>query len=340
MEDKIKQIKEEFKEKIKNKSLKELKELETYFLGRKGKVSVLFQLFKTVPKERRKHFGAKINELKNFIEKNISAEIKRVESIEASRKLEDEKIDVTLPGIKLHTGGLHILSQTISHAEDIFLSMGFDVMVGPEIEEDYYNFEALNIPEFHPARAMQDTFYLSKKILLRTQTSPIQVRIMEKYKPPIRIIAMGRCYRKDAPDSSHFPVFHQIEGLVIDKKVTFANLKGTLSLFAKRMFGEAVKVRFTPSYFPFVEPGAETSISCVICGGKGCSVCKNTGWLEMGGSGMVHPNVLKNVGIDPEIYQGFAFGWGIERIAMVKHKIPDIRMFYQNDLRFLKQFRG
>jgi len=340
MEEKIEQIKKEFEEKIKNRSLKDLKEIETYFLGRKGKITTLFQLLKTLPKDQRKRSGARINGLKNFIEKSIADEIQLVEKEKKLQRLKEEKIDMTLPGVKLHTGGLHILSQTILQVEEIFLSMGFDVMIGPEIEEDYYNFEALNIPEFHPARDMQDTFYLAKKILLRTQTSPIQIRIMEKYKPPIRIIATGRCYRRDAADSSHFPIFHQVEGLVVDKKVTFANLKGTLAEFTRRMFGENTKVRFTPSYFPFVEPGAETSISCVICGGKGCPVCKYTGWLEMGGSGMVHPNVLRGVGIDPEIYQGFAFGWGMERIAMVKYRIPDIRLFYQNDLRFLEQFKG
>jgi phenylalanyl-tRNA synthetase alpha chain len=227
----------------------------------------------------------------------------------------------------------------IKEIEEIFLSMGFDIMTGPEIESDYYNFEALNIPEFHPARDLQDTFYLSQKLLLRTQTSPIQVRTMEVQKPPIRIIAIGKCYRRDASDSSHSPIFHQIEGLVVDKNVSFANLKGTLLEFTRQMFGKDTKVRFSPSYFPFVEPGAETAISCVICKGKGCRVCKQSGWLEMGGSGMVHPNVLKNVDIDPEKFQGFAFGWGIERIAMIKYSIPDIRMFLQNDLRFLEQFK-
>ncbi len=340
MEDKIKRIKMEFKEKTKGKSLKEIKELETYFIGRKGKVTELFKLLKTLPKGQRRSFGAEINELKQFIEKNISEQLTMLERKEKIKKLKEESIDVTLPGVKLQVGNLHILSQTVLEVEKIFLSMGFDVMIGPEIEKDYYNFEALNIPEFHPARDMQDTFYLAKKTLLRTQTSPIQIRTMEKYKPPIRIIAAGRCYRRDAADSSHFPIFHQVEGLVVDKKVTFANLKGTLAEFTRRMFGKDTKVRFTPSYFPFVEPGAETSITCMICGGKGCPVCKYTGWLEMGGSGMVHPNVLRGVGIDPEIYQGFAFGWGIERIAMIKYRIPDIRMFYQNDLRFLGQFKG
>jgi phenylalanyl-tRNA synthetase alpha chain len=326
MEEKIEQIKKEFYDKIKDKAANELKEIEKYFLGRKGKVAELFREMKSLPKEERKAAGAKINDLKEFIENTLNAKITEQEKAEKEQKLLEEKIDVTVPGLRLQQGGLHILTKTMLEVEKIFLSMGFDIMTGPEIENEYYNFEALNIPEFHPARDMQDTFYLMNKFLLRTQTSPIQVRTMEKYKPPIRIIAIGRCYRKDPPDAHHFPIFHQVEGLVVDKDVSFANLKGTLSEFTRRMFGENVKVRFNPSYFPFVEPGAETSINF-------------GGWLEMGGSGMVHPNVLKNVGIDPEEYQGFAFGWGIERIAMVKYNIPDIRFFYRNDLRFLNQFK-
>ncbi len=326
MKDKISQLKEEFYEKVKGKTLSELKDLEKYFLGRKGKVAELFKEMKSIPKEQRKSFGEKINELKSLMESVLRESIKEQENVEREKKLLREKIDVTVPGLKLQQGGLHILTKTMLEVEKIFLSMGFDIMTGPEVENEYYNFEALNIPEFHPARDMQDTFYLLNEFLLRTQTSPIQVRTMEKYKPPIRIIAIGRCYRKDPPDAHHFPIFHQVEGLVVDKNVSFANLKGTLSEFTRRMFGESVEVRFNPSYFPFVEPGAETSINF-------------GGWLEMGGSGMVHPNVLKNAGIDPEEYQGFAFGWGIERIAMVKHNIPDIRFFYRNDLRFLEQFK-
>ncbi len=326
MRQKIEEIKNEFIKKIKTESAEELRELEKYFLGRKGKVALLFKELKNVPKEERKSFGESINALKEFIEKNIKEKISEIEREERMRKLASEKIDVTVPGLKLRSGALHILTQTMLEVEKIFLSMGFNVMTGPEIEEEYYNFEALNIPEYHPARDMQDTFYLLNKYLLRTQTSPIQIRTMEKYKPPIRVIAVGRCYRKDPPDAHHFPIFHQVEGLVVDKNVSFKELKGTLSEFVRRMFGEGVEVRFNPSYFPFVEPGAETSINF-------------GGWLEMGGSGMVHPNVLNNVGIDPEEYQGFAFGWGIERIAMVKYNIPDIRFFYKNDLRFLDQFR-
>ncbi|MGB9793756.1 phenylalanine--tRNA ligase subunit alpha [Caldisericum exile] len=332
-------IKREFEKRIEGvKNINELKEIEVFFLGKKGKVQELFKQIKNIPESDRKEFGENVNRLKEYIEKNIEEKEQFILNIQREEKLKKEAIDITAPGLILERGHEHILNKVIEEVKSIFISMGFDVFSGPDIETDYYNFEALNIPEHHPARDMQDTFYLAEKILLRTQTSPMQVRTMEKQKPPIRMIAIGRCYRRDALDSSHSPQFHQIEGLVVDKNISFANLKATLSEFSKRMFGESTKVRFTPSYFPFVEPGAETSITCVICGGKGCPVCKYTGYLEMGGSGMVHPNVLKNVGIDPEEYQGFAFGWGIERIAMVKYGIPDIRYFLQNDMRFLKQF--
>ncbi len=335
----IEKIKKRFEDEILTVMASEIKELEIKYLGRKGMIAVFFQEIKNVPEGKKRKFGQDVNELKAYIEEIIKARLEEIKSQENLKSLEKDKIDVTMTGLRLSNGAPNIITQTIREVEDIFVSMGFDVMTGPEIESDYYNFEALNIPEYHPARDMQDTFYLAQKMLLRTQTSPIQIRTMETYKPPIRMIATGRCFRRDAADSSHFPIFHQIEGLVVDKKVSFANLKGTLSEFAKRMFGKNSRIRFSPSYFPFVEPGAETAISCVMCGGKGCPVCKYSGWLEMGGSGMVHPNVLRNVSIEPEEYQGFAFGWGIERIAMVKYEIPDIRMFYQNDLRFLRQFK-
>jgi len=332
-------IKNSFLESVKNiKDLEALKKVEIEYLGKKGIVQNLFKKIKEIPDSERKEFGEKINNLRDFIESEIASIKKDLEDKLKEAKLLSEAVDVTLPGLRLERGNIHVLTKVIEEVKSIFVSMGFDVFSGPEIETDYYNFQALNIPEHHPARDMQDTFYLTEKILLRTQTSPMQIRTMEKMKPPIRMIAIGRCYRRDALDSSHSPQFHQIEGLVVDKGISFANLKATLSEFSKKMFGENTKIRFTPSYFPFVEPGAETSISCVICGGKGCPVCKYTGFLEMGGSGMVHPNVLRNVGIDPEEYQGFAFGWGVERIAMVKYGIPDIRYFYENDLRFLKQF--
>ena len=332
-------IRKEFEEKIKDvKSIDDIRKIEVFFLGKKGKVQELYKQIKELSETERKTFGENVNNLRAFIENEIKEKELEISLRMKEEKLLSEKLDVTLPGFSFDIGRKHILNKVIDEVKSIFVSMGFDVFSGPEIETDYYNFEALNIPEHHPARDMQDTFYLGDKLLLRTQTSPMQIRVMEQMKPPIRMIAIGRCYRRDALDSSHSPQFHQIEGLVVDKGISLANLKATLAEFSRKMFGENTKVRFTPSYFPFVEPGAETSISCVICGGKGCPVCKYTGFLEMGGSGMVHPNVLKNVGIDKDEYQGFAFGWGVERIAMVKYSIPDIRYFLLDDMRFLEQF--
>uniref|UniRef100_A0A7C4Y6Z9 Phenylalanine--tRNA ligase alpha subunit n=1 Tax=Caldisericum exile TaxID=693075 RepID=A0A7C4Y6Z9_9BACT len=337
--DRVEDIRKDFEGYIKDvKSLEELKKIQVLFLGKKGKIQELFKEIKEVEVAKRKSFGENVNNLKEYIEDTIKKKEELILSTLKESLLKNAHVDVTQQGLHLERGRKHILSKVIDEVKSIFISMGFDVFSGPDIESDYYNFEALNVPEHHPARDMQDTFYLKEKILLRTHTSPMQIRTMEREKPPIRMIAIGRCYRRDALDSSHSPQFHQIEGLVVDKDISFANLKATLTEFSRKMFGAQTRVRFSPSYFPFVEPGAETSITCVICGGKGCPVCKYTGYLEMGGSGMVHPNVLRNVGIDPEVYQGFAFGWGIERIAMVKYGIPDIRYFLQNDLRFLKQF--
>jgi len=337
--DRVEDIRKDFEGYIKDvKSLEELKRIQVLFLGKKGKIQELFKEIKEVEVAKRKSFGENVNNLKEYIEDTIKKKEELILSTLKESLLKNAHVDVTQQGLHLERGRKHILSKVIDEVKSIFISMGFDVFSGPDIESDYYNFEALNVPEHHPARDMQDTFYLKEKILLRTHTSPMQIRTMEREKPPIRMIAIGRCYRRDALDSSHSPQFHQIEGLVVDKDISFANLKATLTEFSRKMFGAQTRVRFSPSYFPFVEPGAETSITCVICGGKGCPVCKYTGYLEMGGSGMVHPNVLRNVGIDPEVYQGFAFGWGIERIAMVKYGIPDIRYFLQNDLRFLKQF--
>jgi len=337
--DRVEDIRKDFEGYIKDvKSLEELKKIQVLFLGKKGKIQELFKEIKEVEVAKRKSFGENVNNLKEYIEDTIKKKEELILSTLKESLLKNAHVDVTQQGLHLERGRKHILSKVIDEVKSIFISMGFDVFSGPDIESEYYNFEALNVPEHHPARDMQDTFYLKEKILLRTHTSPMQIRTMEREKPPIRMIAIGRCYRRDALDSSHSPQFHQIEGLVVDKDISFANLKATLTEFSRKMFGAQTRVRFSPSYFPFVEPGAETSITCVICGGKGCPVCKYTGYLEMGGSGMVHPNVLRNAGIDPEVYQGFAFGWGIERIAMVKYGIPDIRYFLQNDLRFLKQF--
>jgi len=253
-------------------------------------------------------------------------------------RLAAEKLDVTVPGKASKVGHRHPLTLVQRDMEEIFIGMGFSIAEGPEVEYDYYNFQALNIPENHPARDTQDTFYITNNILLRSQTSPVQVRTMEVQKPPIRIISPGRVYRSDAVDATHSPLFHQLEGLVIDKGITMGDLKGALEMFAKRMFGENTQIRFRPHHFPFTEPSAEVDVSCFLCGGKGCRFCKGEGWIEILGAGMVHPNVLRNCGIDPEVYSGFAFGLGVERIALLKYHIDDMRLLYENDVRFLSQF--
>jgi len=309
----------------------------TYLLGRKGLFSEYIEKIKLLEKEDRKTFGGEINRLKLYAEEslnNLKDTLDRAEREEKERAL---RIDVTLPGKMPLVGRSHPIAQTLREMVRIFSSLGFSVAEGPDIESDFYNFEALNIPGDHPARDMQDTFYIKPGIVLRTHTSPVQIRVMESQLPPVRIIAPGAVYRCDH-DVSHTPMFHQVEGLMIDRGVRFSDLKGMLSAFAQDMFGTETKVRFRPSYFPFTEPSAEVDIGCVICRGEGCRVCKNTGWLEILGSGMVHPQVLRNVGYDPEEVSGFAFGMGVERIAMLKFGIDDIRMFFQNDVRFLSQF--
>lgn len=303
------------------------------YLGKKGLITSLLKQISTLPADQRKQFGERVNTLKQWAEDAVE---QRLMSLTPVSRAYD--VDFSLPGQVIPVGKKHILTQVEEDVESVFLSMGFDIEEGPEIEEEYYNFEALNIPADHPARDMQDTFYLAPGILLRTHTSPIQVRTMKREHPPVRMIATGRCYRRDAVDASHMPVFTQVEGLVVDKGITFADLKGVLQEFVHGIFGSSTVVKLLPSFFPFVEPGAETAISCPICGGKGCPTCKNSGWIEMGGSGMVHQNVLREVGYDTDAYQGFAFGWGIERIAMIKYGIRDIRMFYDNDQDFLCQF--
>ncbi|MCE5193540.1 MAG: phenylalanine--tRNA ligase subunit alpha [Candidatus Cryosericum sp.] len=303
------------------------------YLGKKGTITAFLKQIPSIAEDQRRQFGEQVNALKLWA---VQAIEQRLSDLAATPQNYD--IDFSLPGQIMPIGKKHILAQVEEEVESVFLSMGFDIEEGPEIEQEYYNFEALNIPADHPARDMQDTFYLAPGTLLRTHTSPIQVRTMKRQSPPIRIIATGRCYRRDAVDASHTPVFTQVEGLVIDKGITFADLKGVLQEFVRGVFGSSTNVKLLPSFFPFVEPGAETAISCPICGGKGCPTCKNSGWIEMGGSGMVHQNVLREVGYDTSTYQGFAFGWGIERIAMIKYGIRDIRMFYDNDLDFLVQF--
>ncbi|MEO0074868.1 MAG: phenylalanine--tRNA ligase subunit alpha [candidate division WOR-3 bacterium] len=318
-------------------TLEELEEVRIKYLGRKGLLTNFLKNLANLPLEERKHAGQIANQIKQDF--NAHLEKKKSELIQQQELGETKtQYDLTLPGRRVWVGNLHPLTKVLNEIVDIFVGMGFEEKLGPEIETEWYNYTALNFPENHPARDQIACFYLSDNLLLRSHTSPVQIRVMEQQKPPIRIIAPGRVFRPDDFDASHSPVFHQVEGLYVDENVSFAELKGTLEVFCQQMFGDEVKVRFTPSYFPFTEPSAEVSISCVICNGKGCQTCKNSGWLEILGSGMVHPAVFENVGIDPEKYTGFAFGLGVERIAMIKYRINDIRLFYENDIRFLKQF--
>lgn len=315
-----------------------LESIRIKYLGKKGELTAVLKGMGALSAEERPVIGALANEVRGFLESEIEKKKAEISAALQAEKLKNEVIDVTMPGKKQSQGKLHPLTQVMNDIKDIFTGMGFSIAEGPEVEYDYYNFEALNIPKNHPARDTQDTFYVEDNIVLRTQTSPMQVRVMEKQKPPIRIIAPGRVYRSDAVDATHSPVFHQIEGLVVDKGVTMADLKGTLETFVKTLYGNQTKVRFRPHHFPFTEPSAEMDVSCFVCGGEGCRVCKGEGWIEILGCGMVHPKVLANCGIDPEVYSGFAFGLGLERIAMRKYDIDDLRLFFENDLRFLGQF--
>ena len=319
------------------KSDKELESFRLEYLVRKGKIQTLFDRLREVPMEDKPLAGKELNLLRSFAENNYKTLKERFES---KQSLVPD-IDITLPGRKLFKGSYHPVMQTIARMTEIFNSLGFSVATGPDIEDEYHNFDALNFPPDHPARDMQDTFFIRSddhKLLLRTHTSPVQIRVMKSSKPPIRCIMPGRVYRNEAINARSLAEFHQIEGLYIDKNVSLAELKGTLIAFAKRMYGEASKFRFRPSFFPFTEPSAELDISCFLCGGKGCRICKYSGWLEIAGCGMVHPNVLSNCGIDPEEYTGYAFGGGIERITLLLNEIDDIRLFYDNDVRFLRQF--
>ncbi|MGM9680990.1 MAG: phenylalanine--tRNA ligase subunit alpha [Eubacteriales bacterium] len=308
------------------------------FLGKKGALTALLRGMGKLSAEERPAIGQLANEIRATIEEEIAARKKAVAAAKLSAKLALETIDVTVPPKKVEIGKRHPLDQVEGELCDIFRSMGFEIAEGPEVEYDTYNFQKLNIPENHPARDTQDTFYITDKVLLRSQTSPVQIRVMEKQRPPIRIISPGRVYRADEVDATHSPVFHQLEGLVVDKGITMSDLKGCLETFAKQMFGESTRLRFRPHHFPFTEPSAEVDVSCFVCGGKGCRVCKNEGWIEILGAGMVHPNVLRGCDIDPEVYSGFAFGLGIERITMIRYSIDDMRNLYENDLRFLGQF--
>ncbi len=334
MLDLIEKLKEKFKSDLSQiKSLPEVDKLKIQYMGRKGEVADLFDRIKDLAPDERPQIGKNLNELKSYLNTETENLLFRLQ-----KKSTDSQLDLTLPGRKPFVGRKHPLTKTMDEIKSIFYGMGFSVEDGPEIETDYYCFEALNMPKNHPARDMQDTLYITDDIVLRTHTSPVQVRVMEKTQPPVRIIAPGRVYRRDTPDASHSPFFHQVEGLVVDKGICFGDLKGVITAFAHKMFGSDIKVRFRPSFFPFTEPSAEYDFLCVFCMGKGCRVCKNTGWVEISGAGMVDPNVFKYVNYDSEKYTGYAFGMGVDRIALLKYGIYDIRLFFENDYRFLEQF--
>lgn len=319
-------------------SLDKLNEVRVGFLGKKGKLTAVMKGMKDVAPQDRPAFGQMVNEARGQIEEVLEASRKRLEAQALELQLAEEVIDVTLPAKKNSVGHRHPNTITLEEVERIFIGMGYEIVEGPEVEYDKYNFELLNIPANHPAKDEQDTFYVNKEIVLRTQTSPVQARIMEQGKLPIRVLSPGRVFRSDEVDATHSPSFHQIEGLVIDKNITFADLKGTLEQFAKELFGKNTKTKFRPHHFPFTEPSAEVDVSCFKCGSKGCRFCKGSGWIEILGCGMVHPHVLEMCGIDPNEYTGFAFGVGLERIALLKDEIDDMRLLYENDVRFLKQF--
>ncbi len=311
--------------------------LKAQYLGKKGRVAELMRLLAEAAPEQRRELGKVINTLKETLEDRFEKKLGQLAAEAQNEALEKSAVDITRPARERWSGTLHPLTQTMQRIIEVFSSLGFSIADGPEVEHDFYNFEALNFPKNHPARDMQDTFFLAPDVVLRTHTSPVQIRQLLKTAPPVRIICPGKVYRCDA-DLTHSPMFHQVEGLWVDEKVSMADLKGVLRAFAERLFGTQTKVRLRPSYFPFVEPGAEVDVTCLLCGGKGCRVCKGTGFLEILGAGMVHPNVLTSVGLDPEVMRGFAFGMGVERIAILLHGIDDIRVFFENDLRFLRQF--
>ncbi len=336
--DELRSIGEEFKRELEGvKSTQELDALRVKYLGKKGLITLKLKLLGTAQPEERKTLGKTINDLKVMAEGAIDSKKAFLRDMELRQAIEAETLDVTLPGKDNQVGNLHPVNQILDKITGIFTSMGFGVEEGPEVETDFYNFEALNIPKNHPAREMQDTFYISEDVVLRTHTSPVQIRAMKKLKPPFRIIAPGKVYRHDA-DISHTPMFHQVEGLMVGEDITFGHLKGILETFIHMYFGPDIPVRFRPSYFPFTEPSAEVDMGCIFCKGSGCRVCKSTGWIEILGSGMVHPRVFGYVDVDPERYTGFAFGMGVERIAMLTYGIDDIRVLFENDIRMLAQF--
>ena len=339
MKEQLEKIKSEALAKIDaSDALEKLNEIRVAYLGKKGELTTVLKSMKDVAPEERPKVGQMVNEVRALIEERLEETKTALARKAREEQMKREVIDVTLPAKKANTGHKHPNTIALEEVERIFVGMGYEVVEGPEVEYDLYNFEKLNIPKGHPARDEQDTFYINDSILLRSQTSPVQARVMEKQKPPIRMIAPGRVFRSDEVDATHSPSFHQIEGLVIDKHITFADLKGTLAEFARELFGEDTKVKFRPHHFPFTEPSAEVDVSCFKCGGKGCRFCKGSGWIEILGCGMVHPNVLRMSGIDPDEYSGFAFGVGLERIALLKYEIDDMRLLYENDIRFLRQF--
>ena len=340
MKDKLQQIREKAIAEIEGSDgLERLNEVRQAVLGKKGELTAVLKGMKDVAPEDRPKVGQWVNDTRSAIETVLEEKMKKLEADALKKRYEAEKIDVTMPAVKHEKGNLHPVTQVRNQLIDIFASMGFEVYEGAEIETDYYNFTALNTPQDHPARDMQDTFYVAEDILLRTHTSPGQIRVMDAKKPPIKMLAPGRVFRSDS-DATHSPMFHQMEGLVVDKKITLCDLQGMLDKFVQAIFGSEVKTRLRPSYFPFTEPSVEVDVSCFECGGKGCPLCKHTGWIEVLGGGIVHHKVLENCGIDPNEYSGLAFGIGIERIAMLKYGINNINLLYENDLRFLKQFKG
>ena len=339
LKEKLMEIRERAEKEL--SELRDATELENFrvqVLGKKGELTGILKQMGSLSAEERPKMGQLANEVRASIEAMLKEKTAELRSKEQEAKLKKVTIDVTLPGKKHEIGHKHPLSIVLDEVKDIFVGMGFQIATGPEVEWDYYNFEALNLPPDHPARDTQDTFYITEKMLLRTQTSPVQIRVMEKQEPPIRIIAPGRVYRSDAVDATHSPFFHQIEGLVVDKGITMGDLKGSLMQFAKRLYGEDTEIRLRPHHFPFTEPSCEMDVTCFKCGGKGCPMCKGEGWVEILGGGMVHPKVLKNGGVDPEVYSGYAFGVGLERLTMFRFNIDDMRLLFENDARFLNQF--
>ena len=339
MKEKIQQIKDSAMKELENiKELNSLNDIRVKYLGKKSEFTQILRGMGALSAEERPVIGNLVNEVKEELEQAIQTAEKRIKQEKLQESLVKEKIDVTMPSKKQGLGSIHPITQVIEKVKEVFLGLGYKIADGPEIETAFYNFDQLNAPLSHPSRDLQDTIYITDDILLRSQTSPVQARVMEKGELPIKIICPGAVYRQDAVDATHSPVFHQIEGLAVDKNITMADLKGTLEVFVKSCLGKNVKIRFRPHHFPFTEPSAEADVSCFVCGGKGCRVCKGEGWIELLGCGMVHPNVLRNCGINPKEYSGFAFGFGVERIAMAKYGIEDMRLLYENDVRFLKQF--